>query len=236
MSAPTSLDPIQNRLLVLLPREDYQRLLPHLQVVDFSVGQVIHKSNEQVEYFYFPHQAIVSLVSITRDGDTVEVGIVGREGMVGIQAILSGGTIPTQAFAQVPGQATRICTAPLQVEFDRGGALQKLLLRYVQVLLTQVSQMAVCNRLHLIEARLARWLLLVRDAVESDELQLTQALISKMLGTRRAGVTEAAGELQKAGLIRYKRGQITIVNRAGLEAAACECYQVVRHEVDRLLC
>jgi hypothetical protein len=159
----------------------------------------------------------------------------GKEGMVGMQALLGGNTMPNQAFVQVPGQATRIRTEHLQVEFDRGGALQKLLLRYVQALYTQVSQTAACNRLHTIEARLARWLLLVRYSLEADEIPLTQEYISQMLGTRRAGVTEAASDLQKAGLIRYRRGRITILDPADLEAVACECYQVVRDEFDRLL-
>ena len=235
MSAAISLDTPKNRLLAALPAEVYQRLLPHLEVVDLPVEQVIHGYNEPAEYIYFPQQGIVSLVSIMANGATVEVGLVGKEGMVGMQALLGGNTMPNQAFVQVPGQATRIRTEHLQVEFDRGGALQKLLLRYVQALYTQVSQTAACNRLHTIEARLARWLLLVRYSMESDEILLTQEYISQMLGTRRAGVTEAASDLQKAGLIRYRRGKITILDPADLEAVACECYQVVRDEFDRLL-
>ena len=235
MSAAISLDTPKNRLLAALPAEVYQRLLPHLQVVDLLLERVIHGYNEPAEYIYFPQQGIVSLVSIMANGATVEVGLVGKEGMVGMQALLSGSALPNQAFVQVPGQATRIRTEHLQVEFDRGGALQKLLLRYVQALYTQVSQTAACNRLHMVEARLARWLLLVRYSLESDEIPLTQEYISQMLGTRRAGVTEAASELQKAGLIRYRRGKITILNPADLEAVACECYQVVRDEFDRLL-
>jgi len=235
MSAAISLDTPKNRLLAALPAEVYQRLLPHLQVVDLPLEQVIHGYNEPTEYIYFPQQGIVSLVSIMANGATVEVGLVGKEGMVGMQALLGGNTMPNQAFAQIPGQATRIRTEHLQVEFDRGGALQKLLLRYVQALYTQVSQTAACNRLHMVEARLARWLLLVRYSLESDEIPLTQEYISQMLGTRRAGVTEAASDLQKAGLIRYRRGRITILDPADLEAVACECYQVVRDEFDRLL-
>jgi CRP-like cAMP-binding protein len=235
MSAAISLDTPKNRLLAALPAEVYQRLLPHLEVVDLPVEQVIHGYNEPAEYIYFPQQGIVSLVSIMANGATVEVGLVGKEGMVGMQALLGGNTMPNQAFAQIPGQATRIRTEHLQVEFDRGGALQKLLLRYVQALYTQVSQTAACNRLHTIEARLARWLLLVRYSLEADEILLTQEYISQMLGTRRAGVTEAASDLQKAGLIRYRRGRITILDPADLEAVACECYQVVRDEFDRLL-
>ena len=235
MSAAISLDTPQNRLLAALPAEVYQRLLPHLQVVDLPLEQVIHGYNEPAEYIYFPQQGIVSLVSIMANGATVEVGLVGKEGMVGMQALLGGNTMPNQAFAQIPGQATRIRTEHLQVEFDRGGALQKLLLRYVQALYTQVSQTAACNRLHMVEARLARWLLLVRYSLEADEILLTQEYISQMLGTRRAGVTEAASDLQKAGLIRYRRGRITILDPADLEAVACECYQVVRDEFDRLL-
>ncbi len=235
MSAAISLDTPKNRLLAALPAEVYQRLLPHLEVVDLPLERVLHGYNEPAEYIYFPQQGIVSLVSIMANGDTVEVGLVGKEGMVGMQALLSGSALPNQAFAQVPGQAIRIRTEHLQVEFDRGGALQKLLLRYVQALYTQVSQTAACNRLHTIEARLARWLLLVRYSLEADEILLTQEYISQMLGTRRAGVTEAASELQKAGLIHYSRGRITILDPADLEAVACECYQVVRDEFDRLL-
>ena len=235
MSAAISLATSQNRLLAALPDADYQRLLPHLQVVDLAVEQVLQGYNESVEYLYFPHQAVVSFVSILTNGATVEVGLVGREGMVGIEALLSGSAMPTQAIVQIAGQATRIRTDRLQAEFDRGGALQKRLLRYFQVLYTQASQTAACNRLHQIEARLARWLLLVRYLTEADELPLTQESISRMLGTRRPGVTAAANALQKAGLIRCRRGRITVQHPADLEAVACECYQVVRNEFDRLL-
>jgi len=188
-----------------------------------------------MDHIYFPTTAVVSLIYTMEDGTTAEMGLVGNEGAVGIALFMGGDTTPNQAVVQVAGGAFQMKTTTLLEEFRRGGAFQLALLRYTQTLITQISQTAVCNRLHPIEKRLCRWLLLTRDRVPSDELVMTQEFIAHMLGVRREGVTAAARHLQQAGLIRYARGHITILNRAGLEAVACECYQVVKTELDRLL-
>lgn len=234
---PVSTDsvPIQNRLLAALPTHEYQRLVPHLELVKLSLHQIIYEPNEPITHVYFPHQAVVSLVTSMEDGSTIEVGLVGSEGMVGIPVILGGNITNNQAFVQIAGAGMRMDANILKTEFNRSGPLQTLLLRYCQALLTQVSQSAACNRFHTIEERLARWMLLVQDCVGSDELALTQEFIAQMLGTRRSGVTVAAGTLQKAGMLRYTRGRITIVNREVLEATACECYRVISDEFARLL-
>lgn len=225
----------QNRLLAALPASEYERLAPHLQLVSLPIRQVLYEPNEPIKYVYFPIGSMVSLVSIMKDGSTIEVGLVGNEGMVGVPVILGGNITTTQAFVQVSDNALRMDADLLKSEFNRGGQLQLLLLRYTQALLTQVSQSAACNRFHTIEERLARWMLLVADAVESDEFMLTQEFISQMLGTRRSGVTVAAGNLSQAGMLRYSRGKITILNREALEATSCECYGVIRDEFTRLL-
>ncbi|MBW4499373.1 MAG: Crp/Fnr family transcriptional regulator [Scytonema hyalinum WJT4-NPBG1] len=235
---PVSIDsslPIQNRLLAALPANEYQRLVPHLELVKLSLHQVLYEPNEPITHVYFPHEAVGSLVTSMEDGSTIEVGLVGSEGMVGIPVILGGNMTNNRAYVQIPGAAMRMDANILKTEFNRGGPLQTLLLRYCQALLTQVSQSAACNRFHIIEKRLARWMLLVQDSVESDEFALTQEFIAQMLGTRRSGVTEAAGSLQQAGMLRYTRGRITIVNREALEATACECYRVISDEFARLL-
>ena len=234
---PQSIDsvPIENRLLAALPTNEYQRLVPHLELVKLSIHQVLYEPNEPITHVYFPHQALVSLVTSMEDGSTIEVGLIGSEGMVGIPVILGGNMANNRAYVQVAGGAMRMNANILKTEFNRGGPLQTLLLRYCQALLTQVSQSAACNRFHTIEKRLARWMLLVQDSVGSDEFPLTQEFIAQMLGTRRSGVTEAAGTLQKAGMLRYTRGRITIVNREALEATACECYRVISDEFTRLL-
>jgi CRP-like cAMP-binding protein len=188
-----------------------------------------------MDYIYFPTTAVVSLIYTMEDGTTAEMGLIGNEGAVGIALFMGGNTTPNQAVAQVAGGAFQMKVTTLLEEFRRGGAFQLALLRYTQALITQISQTAVCNRLHPIEKRLCRWLLLTRDRVPSDELLMTQEFIAHMLGVRREGVTTAAHHLQQAGLIHYTRGHITILNRAGLEATACECYQVVKTELDRLL-
>lgn len=225
----------KNQLLAALPEEEYKRLVPHLEFVSLPINQTIYEPGGPIDYVYFPHQAMISLVSLMENGSTIEVGLVGKEGMVGIPIILGGSTTITRAFVQVAGHAERIRADLLKDEFHRGGKLQTLLLRYVQAIFTQVSQAAVCNRLHTVEERLARWLLLVSDSVESNEFFLTQEFIAQMLGTRRSGVTVAAGTLQQAGLIRYSRGKITIANRDSLEATACECYGIIKTEFTRLL-
>lgn len=224
-----------NRLLAALPAKDYQRLLPDLKLVNLSLEQGLFDPDEPPEYVYFPHQLAASIVCTMGNGVTAEVGLVGREGVVGLQAIMGGGVVPYRAFVQIAGEATRIPSDRLKTEFDRGGALQKLLLLYFQAFLTQVSQTAACNRLHMLEARFARWLLLTSDAIGSDDLFLTQEFAAQMLGVRRAGVTEVAGSFQKSGLIRYTRGRVTILDRDGLEGTSCECYRTVKKEFDRLL-
>ncbi|WP_017319285.1 Crp/Fnr family transcriptional regulator [Mastigocladopsis repens] len=227
--------PIQNRLLGALPASEYQRLVPHLELVTLPLHQVLYEPNEPITHVYFPHQAVISLITTMEDGSTIEVGLVGSEGMVGLPVILGGNITNNQAFVQIPDAGMRMDANIFKTEFHRGGELQRLLLRYCQALLTQVSQSAACNRFHTIEERLARWMLLVQDCVDLEEFPLTQQFIAEMLGTRRSGVTVAAGTLQQAGMLRYTRGKITIVNREALEATACECYRVISDEFSRLL-
>lgn len=225
----------KNRLLAALPAEAYQRLVPHLEFVLLPVGQVIYEPGEPFSHVYFPHNAMVSLVSTMEDGTSVEVGLVGQEGVVGIPALLGGGTPTNKAFVQVADGGMRMKADVLKSEFDRGGMLQSLLLRYLQALFTQVSQVAACNRIHCLEERFARWLLSVQYCVQSDDFPLTQEFISQMLGVRRSGVTVAASTLSQAGMIRYSRGKISILNQEDLEATSCECYQVIKNEFSRLL-
>ena len=224
-----------NRLLAALPDAEYQRLIPHLECVPLSFKQVLHEVGEPIEYVYFPHRGIVSLLSTMADGSMVEVGLVGNDGITGIPATLGDNIATTIAIVQVPGSGMRMKASVLKTEFGRGGSLQSLLLRYIQALYAFVSQNAACNRLHHLDGRLARWLLLVCDRVESNQLPLTQEFIAQMLGVRRAGVTEAANMLQQAGLIRYTRGKITILKREELEATACECYEIINDEFAMLL-
>ncbi len=225
----------QNQLLAALPETEYQRLVPNLELVSLPLHKVIYEPGEPITHVYFPHQALVSLVSLMEDGSTVEVGLVGNEGMVGLPVIWGGDTTTTKAFVQIADSGSRMKASLLKIEFDRGDQLQTLLLRYMQALHTQISQLAACNRLHMIEGRLARWLLSVHDRMQKDEFPLTQEFIGQMLGTRRAGVSEAAGVLSQAGMIRYTRGKITILDRPKLEATACECYGLVKSEFTRLL-
>ena len=227
--------PTENLILKSLPSDIYARLAPHLEPVALESSQIIHKAHDPVSHFYFPDYAIISVVSIMSDGATVEVGVVGREGASGINALLGHDSSPNQSLIQVPGSGLRIKTHPLLTEFKRGGVLQNMLLRYVNSLIAQVSQTAACNRLHTVEERLARWLLMTHDRTHGDELPLTHEFIAQMLGTRRAGVTGAAIALQTEGFIRYSRGNITILDRAGLEGFACECYKIVKREFDRAL-
>jgi len=224
-----------NRLLAALPEAEYQRLVPHLEYVPLPLKQVLYKRGEVIKYVYFPHRAIVSLISTPEEGSIVEVGLVGNEGMVGIPAVLGDNIATTTAMVQREDSGMRMKPSLLKTEFQQGGSLQSLLLRYTQALYAQTSQTAACNALHQLDERLARWLLLVCDRVESNELRLTQEFISQMLAVRRAGVTEAANRLQTAGLIRYIRGRITILNRQGLEAASCPCYGIIKGEYDRVL-
>ena len=228
-------NPLENHLLAALPKEVYESLLPHLKPVSFSLGEVIYESGEQMTQVYFPTTSIVSLLYLMVNGATAEIGVVGFEGMLGIAIFLGGDTTPNRAVVQSAGNAYKMDVQPLRDKFEIGGALQLLLLRYTQALITQISQTAVCNRLHSVEQQLCRWLLLSHDRLRSDKLVMTQDLISNMLGVRREGVTMAAQQLKEKGLISYVRGTITVRNRPGLEAAVCECYQVVKTEYDRLL-
>jgi CRP-like cAMP-binding protein len=224
-----------NRLLAALPDAEYQHLIPHLQHVSLSLKQVLYKVGEPIEYVYFPHRSIVSSLATMEDGSMVEVGLVGNDGIAGIPTALGDNIATTTATVQIPDSAMRMKASLLKTEFQRSGSFQSLLLRYMQAQHAFVSQNAACNRLHQLDGRLARWLLLVCDRVGSNELPLTQEFISQMLGVRRAGVTEAANTLQQAGLIRYNRGRITILNREGLEAFSCECYEIINSEYTRLL-
>lgn len=217
-----------NRLIAALPVEDLGRLAPHLERVVIEGGQTLHQIGHSIDHIYFPESALVSLLNILSDGTTVEVGVIGRDGLVGISPLLEGETARAQALVQITGDALRIRARALKEEFRRGGQLQAVLLRYTRALMAQIAQTAVCNCLHNVDQRLARWLLMARLRMDSDELPLTQEFIAHMLGTRRAGVSEAASMLQDAGLIAYSRGHIKILDFKGLEQASCECYQVVR--------
>lgn len=224
-----------NRLLAALPSDEYERLLPGLQRVSFSLGEVVYEFGGHLDYVYFPTSAIVSLLYTMENGASAEMGLTGNDGVVGIALFMGGGTMPNRAVVQSAGDALRMKAKLLQDEFARGGKFQHLLLRYTQALITQISQTAVCNRLHSVDQQLCRWLLLSHDRVKADELIMTQELIADMLGVRREGVTVAAGRLQDAGAISYVRGHIKILNRIKLEETVCECYRVVRNEFDRLL-
>jgi CRP-like cAMP-binding protein len=226
---------LENRLLAALPEEEFARLQPNLTAVSLALGEVLHESSEPLDYIYFPTTAIISLLYIMENGATAEIGVAGKEGLVGIALFMGGGTTPNRAIVQSAGGVVRLRPQALHDEFVRGGSFQHLLLRYTQALLTQVSQTAVCNRLHSVEQQLCRWLLLSHDRLPSDVLIMTHDLIANMLGVRREGVTRAAKRLQAAGLITYARGTITINDRAGLEANVCECYKVVKDEYERLL-
>jgi CRP-like cAMP-binding protein len=227
--------PSENYLLAALPAPESGRLYPHLELVPLPLGKVLYESGDQLQYVYFPILSIVSLLYVMADGASAEIAVVGHEGIIGIALFMGGETMPNRAVVQSAGHAFRLKGHLLKEEFNRGGELQHLLLRYTQALLTQMSQTAVCNRHHSVDQQLCRWLLLSLDRLPSNELTMTQELIANMLGVRREGVTEAAGKLQSAGLIHYSRGRITVLDRPGLEARACECYRVVKTEFDRLL-
>jgi CRP-like cAMP-binding protein len=226
--------PAVNRLLESLPREERTRLIPELQDADLSLGDVVYESGRRPAYVCFPTSCIVSLIYTMEDGAVAEMGLVGNDGVVGIAIFMGGETVPNSAVVQLAGGAIRMKAATLQEEFRRGGYLQRLLLRYTQALITQISQTAVCNRLHSVEQRLSRRLLLCHDRVRSDEFIMTQEFMSSMLGGGRQSVTVAAGRLKEAGVIEYSRGHIRIIDRKKLETSACECYQVVKAESDRM--
>jgi CRP-like cAMP-binding protein len=223
-----------NRLLGGLPVKEYDALLPQLEHVCLPLRQWIHAVNQRSTYIYFPTSCVISNLYTTTEGATAEMGLAGRDGAVGIALFLGGDAMPGQAVAQIGGEAFRMAERVLKQEFARGGSLQRRLLLYVQAYVTQVSQTAVCNRLHSLEKRFARWLLLCHDRVDSNELLMTQEFIAGMLGGRRESVTVAAGGLQDAGLIHYARGRIKIIDREGLQATVCECYRNVKEEDERL--
>ena len=230
-----NLEFLENHLLATLLPEEFERLKPDLQPITLSLGEVIYESQAFMEYVYFPTTSHVSLLYTMVDGGTAEVGLVGNEGMVGIALFMGGDTTPNRAMVQGSGEAFRLNGATMRDEFKRGGQFQHIMLRYTQALITQISQTAVCNRLHSVEQRLCRWLLMTHDRTRADELQMTQEFISNMLGIRREGVTVAAGRLKDVGAIAYVRGHIKILNREALELRVCECYGVVKAEHSRLL-
>lgn len=227
--------PAQNHLLAALPAADLERLAAHLQLVPMLLGDMLYEPGEQMQHAYFPTTSIVSLHYVMESGASAEAAGTGSEGVVGISLFMGGNTTPSSAVVQTAGHAYRLERRLLMQEFESGGALQRLLLRYTQALITQMSQTAACNRHHSVEQQLSRWLLLTLDRMADDELVMTQELLANLLGVRREGVTEAAGRLQQAGFIRYRRGHISVLKRSGLEAHACECYAVVRKELNRLL-
>jgi len=227
--------PNQNHLLAALPPAEFERLAPHLEPVEMLLGDSLYEPGEQLQHAYFPATAIVSLHYVMESGASAETAGVGNEGVVGISLFMGGDTTPSSAVVRTAGRAYRLETRLLKQEFDRGGLMQRLMLRYTQALLTQMAQTAACNRHHSVEQQLCRWLLLTLDRLPTNELIMTQELVASMLGVRREGITEAAGKLQHAGFIRYRRGHISVLERSGLETRVCECYAVVKKELSRLL-
>jgi CRP-like cAMP-binding protein len=228
-------DPKSNHLLAALPDSEWLRWLPQLESVDLPLGQVLYEPGVTLEHVYFPTSAIVSLLYVMENGASAEIAVVGNEGIVGISLFMGGDSTPSRAVVQSSGKGFRLQAQMMKDEFNRGGPVLHLLLRYTQALITQMSQTAVCNRHHSLDQQLCRWLLLSLDRLQGNELVMTQELIANMLGVRREGVTESALKLQHAGLIKYARGHISVLNRAGLEKRTCECYAVVKKEYDRLL-
>ena len=227
--------PNQNHLLAALPTAEFERLAAHLELVPMALGEVVYEPDGQMRHAYFPTTSIVSLHYVMESGASAEAAGVGNEGVVGISLFMGGGTTPSSAVVQIAGHAYRLEQHWLKEEFNRAGLMQRLLLRYTQALITQMSQTAACYRHHSVEQQLCRWLLLTLDRTSSRELIVTQELVARMLGVRREGITEAAGRLQHGGFIRYRRGHIAVLDRSGLEARTCECYAVVRKELIRLL-
>jgi CRP-like cAMP-binding protein len=232
---PESLTPKKNHLLASLPDAEWQRWLPQLEAVDLSLGQVLYEPGNTLAHVYFPITAIVSLLYVMENGSSAEIAVVGNEGIVGISLFMGGESTPSRAVVQSAGKGYRLAAQLMKDEFGRAGPVMHVLLRYTQALITQMAQTAVCNRHHSLDQQLCRWLLLSLDRLEGSELVMTQELIANMLGVRREGVTESAVKLQQAGLIRYARGRIHVLDRKGLEARVCECYGVVSREYDRLL-
>ena len=231
----TNDDPRRNHLLAVLPDAEWERWKPELEPVDLTLGKVLYESGRKLSHVYFPTSAIVSLLYVLEDGASAEIAVVGYEGLVGISLFMGGQSTTSRALVRCAGKGYRLKAEQMMLEFDRGGPVLHLLLRYTQALITQMAQTAVCNRHHTLDQQLCRWLLLSLDRLGSNELSMTQELISNMLGVRREGVTDAAGHLQKASLIKYQRGRITVLDRIGLEKRCCECYAVVKVEYDRLL-
>ncbi len=228
--------PSQNHLLAALPAAEFERLVAHLEPVRLPLGETLYEPGGQLRHAYFPTAAIVSLHYVMASGASSESAGVGNEGVVGVSLFMGGDTTSSSAVVQTAGDAYRLESSRLLQEFNRGGLLQRLLLRYTQALMTQMAQTAVCNRHHSVEQQLCRWLLLTLDRLPTTDLVMTQELIANMLGVRREGITEAAGKLQRAGVISYRRGHISVLHRGGLEERVCECYAVVKKELDRLLC
>src|SRR5262245_26842601 len=227
--------PKQNKLLASLPPPDYERLLPHLELIPANLGSVFYEAGSRPRNVFFPADCIISLLYVLENGDSAEIAVVGNEGFVGVASVTGGEAMPSRALVQSAGIAYQLDKEVLKREFVRGGPFQDAVLRYLQALMTQMGQTAVCNRHHTVEQQLCRWLLLSLDRLSSSELNMTQELIANMLGVRREGVTEAAGRLQQAGIIKYSRGHIKVLDRAKLEEKVCECYAVVKAEFDRLL-
>jgi len=232
---PASHSPKQNHLLAALPATDYARLLPDLELIPMPLGWAVYESGSEMGYIYFPTTSIVSMLYVMENGSSAEIAIIGNEGLVGISLFMGGESTSSRAVVQSAGNGYRLKAKVLKREFALGGALQHLALRYTQTLITQMAQTAVCNRHHTLDQQLCRWLLLSLDRLPGDELVMTQELIANMLGVRREGVTEAAGNLQRDGIIHYNRGHITVMDRPKLEKRVCECYAVVKRELDRLL-
>ncbi len=232
---PTTHSPSQNQLLAALPAVEFERLAGHLELVPLPLGEMLYEPGEQLQHAYFPTTAIVSLHYVMESGASAESAGVGNEGVVGISLFMGGNTTPSSAVVQTTGYAYRLGRHLLKQEFDRSGVLQRLLLRYTQALMTEMAQTAACNRHHSVDQQLCRWLLLTLDRLPSKDLVMTHELVASMLGVRRESITAVAADLQRAGFIRYRRGHIAVVDRAGLETRACECYHVIRNELNRLL-
>ncbi|MFP5408153.1 MAG: Crp/Fnr family transcriptional regulator [Gammaproteobacteria bacterium] len=232
----TTSHPSQNHLLAALPAAEFEPLQAHLEHVDLALGDMLYEPGSQLRHAYFPTSAIVSLHYVMASGASAESAGVGNEGVVGVSLFMGGDTTSSSAVVQTAGEAYRMAAATLLQEFNRAGLFQRLLLRYTQALMTQMAQTTVCTRHHSVEQQLCRWLLLTLDRLPSNQLVMTQELIANMIGVRREGITEAAGRLQDAGVISYRRGHIAVLDRTGLEARVCECYGVVKAELDRLLC
>ncbi len=233
--ASTNDDPRRNQILASLPDAEWERWKQELEPVELPLGRVLYESGRTLAHVYFPTDSIVSLLYVMEDGASAEIAVVGNEGLVGVSLFMGGQSTTSRAVVQCAGHGFRMRANQMMLEFNRGGPVLHLLLRYTQALITQMAQTAVCNRHHTLDKQLCRWLLLSLDRLSTNELAMTQELIANMLGVRREGVTEAAGHLQKAGLIKYQRGHIAVLDRRELERRCCECYVVVKREYDRLL-